>query len=234
MQCHAIPCKTMQYHTILWNTKQYHAIPCIINNCWRSVPLPCGQYNGHFLLSLNCGDRGALVGDFSPSSLYYWWWLYDRKGVLFVFVYLYSEATVLVRVQIVAKQVSLENSFPRSLSEVEGRGWWDGYLHNLPLSVSIVAALCKSSLNEDIVVVHIIIVNVSWQQHIIKSKLQPTSNKIVTMCIDHKKPRTKNEGPLFQKISLCFIGEVYFSGHLQVWSLKKGPPKRMDCVKWGD
>ena len=27
----------------------YHAIPCIINNCWRSVPLPCGQYNGHFL-----------------------------------------------------------------------------------------------------------------------------------------------------------------------------------------
>ena len=117
---------------------------------------------------------------------------------------------------------------------VRWRGWWDGYLHNLPLSVSIVAALCKSSLNEDIVVVHIIIVNVSWQQHIIKSKLQPTSNKIVTMCIDHKKPRTKNEGPLFQKISLRFIGEVYFSGHLQVWSLKKGLPKRMDCVKWGD
>ena len=37
--------------------------------------------------------------------------------------YLYSEATVLEVVQIVAKQVSLENSFPRSLSEVEGRGW---------------------------------------------------------------------------------------------------------------
>ena len=27
---------------------QYHAIPWNINNCWRSVPLPCGQYNGHF------------------------------------------------------------------------------------------------------------------------------------------------------------------------------------------
>ena len=148
-------------------------------------------------------------------------------------VKLSSEATVLEGVQIVAKQVSLENSFPRSLSEVEGRGWWDGYLHNLPLSVSIVAALCKSSLNEDIVVVHIIIVIVSWQQYIMKSKLQPTSNKIDT-CIDHKRPRTKNEGPLFHKISLRFIGEVYFSGHLQVWSLKKGPAKRMDGVKRGD
>jgi hypothetical protein len=38
MQYHAIPCNTMQYHAIPWN----------INNCWRSVPLPCGQYNGHF------------------------------------------------------------------------------------------------------------------------------------------------------------------------------------------
>ena len=59
MQYHAIPCNIMQYHAIPWNTiqynailcntMQYHAIPCIINNCWRSVPLPCGQYNGHFL-----------------------------------------------------------------------------------------------------------------------------------------------------------------------------------------
>ena len=38
----------MQYHAIQCNTMQYHAIPCIINNCWRSVPLPCGHYNGHF------------------------------------------------------------------------------------------------------------------------------------------------------------------------------------------
>ena len=42
-QCRAIPC----------NTIQHHAIPCIINNCWRSVPLPCGQYNGHFLLIID-------------------------------------------------------------------------------------------------------------------------------------------------------------------------------------
>ena len=48
MHYHAMPCNTMQYHAILCNTMQYHAIPCIINNCWRGVPLPCGQYNGHF------------------------------------------------------------------------------------------------------------------------------------------------------------------------------------------
>merc|ERR550534_2097385 len=45
---HAIQCKTMQYHAIPWNTMKYHAIPCIMNNCCRSVPLPCGQFNGHF------------------------------------------------------------------------------------------------------------------------------------------------------------------------------------------
>ena len=52
VQYHAIPCHTMQYHAKLCNTMHTmlcHAITCIINNCWRSVPLPCGQYNGHFL-----------------------------------------------------------------------------------------------------------------------------------------------------------------------------------------
>ena len=49
MRYHAIPCNTMQYNAIPCNTKQHHSIPCIINNCWRSVPLTCGQYNGHFL-----------------------------------------------------------------------------------------------------------------------------------------------------------------------------------------
>ena len=53
MQYHAIPCNTMQYNAIPCNTMQCHAIPCIINNCWRSVPLPCGQYNGHFYFQ-NC------------------------------------------------------------------------------------------------------------------------------------------------------------------------------------
>ena len=48
MQYYAIPCNTMQYYAIQNNAMPYHAIPCIINNCWRSVPLPCGQYNGHF------------------------------------------------------------------------------------------------------------------------------------------------------------------------------------------
>ena len=52
---------TLAYSGILWhnmaysgatwcNMVQHCAIPCIINNCWRSVPLPCGQYNGHFYI----------------------------------------------------------------------------------------------------------------------------------------------------------------------------------------
>ena len=44
MQYIAIAFNTKQYHAIPCNTMQYHAIPCIINNCWQSVPLPCGQY----------------------------------------------------------------------------------------------------------------------------------------------------------------------------------------------
>ena len=48
MQYHAIPCNTMQYQAIPFNTMQYHAIPCLIYNCWRSVPLPCGQYMAIF------------------------------------------------------------------------------------------------------------------------------------------------------------------------------------------
>ena len=38
----------MEYPVIPCNTMQYHAIPCIIINCWRSVPLPCGQYMAIF------------------------------------------------------------------------------------------------------------------------------------------------------------------------------------------
>ena len=48
MQYNAIQCNTMQYYAIQYNTTQYHAIPCIIYNCWRSVPLPCGQYKAIF------------------------------------------------------------------------------------------------------------------------------------------------------------------------------------------
>ena len=48
MQYHAIPSNTMQFHAILCNSMQYPAIPCIINNCWRSVPLPWGQYMAIF------------------------------------------------------------------------------------------------------------------------------------------------------------------------------------------
>ena len=48
MQYHAKPCNEMQYHAIPCYTMQYHAIPCIFNTCWRSVPLPCGQYKAIF------------------------------------------------------------------------------------------------------------------------------------------------------------------------------------------
>ena len=42
---------------------QYHAIPCNINNCWRSVPLPCGQYNGHFWITIQkiCNQQGLVL-----------------------------------------------------------------------------------------------------------------------------------------------------------------------------
>ena len=49
----------MHYHAIPYNTMQYHAIPCIINNCWRSVSLPCGQYKAMFC-TLNSADCCTL------------------------------------------------------------------------------------------------------------------------------------------------------------------------------
>ena len=44
---------------------QYHEIPCIINNCWRSVPLPCGQYKAIFDIEQLCigENRSALERD---------------------------------------------------------------------------------------------------------------------------------------------------------------------------
>ena len=71
IQYHAIPCNTMQYSAIPCNTMQYHAIPRIINNCWRSVPLPCGQYKA-ILLSLilcneSCDQMGAAASTLSKS-----------------------------------------------------------------------------------------------------------------------------------------------------------------------
>ena len=55
-QYHAIPCNTMQYYSIQSNTMKLHAIPCTIINCWRSVPLPCGQYKAIFYLVLFGSD----------------------------------------------------------------------------------------------------------------------------------------------------------------------------------
>ena len=47
---------------------QYHVIPCIINNCWRSVPLPYGQYNGHFYC---CSIQRQLYGCYSENIPFY-------------------------------------------------------------------------------------------------------------------------------------------------------------------
>ena len=50
---------TLAYSHILWHTLACSGIlwhnQCIINNCWRSVPLPCGQYMAIFAM------RTALV-----------------------------------------------------------------------------------------------------------------------------------------------------------------------------
>ena len=55
------------------NTMQYHAIPCIINNCWRSVPLPCGRYMAIFKID----SRRYLSRDLFklfPGQLVSWTW----------------------------------------------------------------------------------------------------------------------------------------------------------------
>ena len=84
MQYHALPCNTVKYHaiqckyhTIQCNTMHYHAIPCIINNCWRSVPLPCGQFNGHFFLYQTMTEwRKRQTRGFHRhvTWLQWWWW----------------------------------------------------------------------------------------------------------------------------------------------------------------
>ena len=87
MQYNAIPCNTMQYHSILCNTMQYlqyHAIPCIINYCWRSIPLPCWQYNGHFfpLLGIEIGKIFHVLDEIGQNSfpnLKYLWLFFDTN-----------------------------------------------------------------------------------------------------------------------------------------------------------
>ena len=60
MQYRAIPCNTMQYHAIPCNIMQYHARPWMLNNCWRSVPLPCGQYMAIFITDRWSRKRSGL------------------------------------------------------------------------------------------------------------------------------------------------------------------------------
>ena len=73
MQYYAILCNTMQCHATLWQTLAYSGIPwhnqCIISNCWRSVPLPCGQYMAIFKSTKvgPCEDDLECLG--GPSSL---------------------------------------------------------------------------------------------------------------------------------------------------------------------
>ena len=66
MQYPAISCNTMQYYAIPCNTMQYHTLPCIINNCWRSLPLPCGQYIA--ILTFVCMDLIWKVFSSLPSA----------------------------------------------------------------------------------------------------------------------------------------------------------------------
>ena len=64
MQYHALPCNTMQYNAIPCNTVKHNAIPCININCWRSVPLPCGQYNAIFIIYANDKSGGVHPNSF--------------------------------------------------------------------------------------------------------------------------------------------------------------------------
>ena len=68
MLYHAIPCNSMQYYAILCNTMQYHAIACMLNTCWRSVPLPCGQYKAILISSLSLGGVGTDLWGLVYSS----------------------------------------------------------------------------------------------------------------------------------------------------------------------
>ena len=44
--------------------------------CWRSVPLPCGQYNGHFLSSASINPSSSL------QYIAFSWWEFWPGGVL--------------------------------------------------------------------------------------------------------------------------------------------------------
>ena len=80
MQYHATPCNTMQYQAIQCNTMQYHAIPYIIYNCWRSVPLPCGQYMAIFILYITSKEKALQSVTSLPSVCA---WKHHRK-ILFL------------------------------------------------------------------------------------------------------------------------------------------------------
>ena len=84
MQFHAIPCNTIHHHAIPCNTMQYHAIPWMLNNCWRSVPLPCGQYMAIFMIV----DKAIFYIILCSSNLEsaqmictMWWWGYSSIRV---------------------------------------------------------------------------------------------------------------------------------------------------------
>ena len=91
MQYYEIPCNAMQHSGILWHTLAYSCIlwhtlaysgilwhtlacscilwhnQCIINNCWRSVPLPCG----HYMAIFNCkaSEEGCIGKKIAKSGI---------------------------------------------------------------------------------------------------------------------------------------------------------------------
>ena len=86
MQYHAMQCNTLAYSGILSHTLACSGIlwhnQCIISNCWRSVPLPCGQYMAifkkkpielgvlnYFPLPKDCGtSKPRILASRIPSS----------------------------------------------------------------------------------------------------------------------------------------------------------------------
>ena len=78
---------------------QYHAILCIINNCWRSVSLPCGQYMAIFAIKapgMVLGKQESILLSWqAPQSLVCDVVSYIREGSIIIWATLVGANTSL-------------------------------------------------------------------------------------------------------------------------------------------
>ena len=133
MQYHAIPCNTMQYHAIPCNTMQYHAIPCIINYCWRSVPLPCGQFMAIFLQHRFVESQENGLFDFLTKyqarhswsiSFYFTFYYFHFQGTICLPVHETSASVWLVKLHFGRWSIKLGNCL--QIIKLRGKWWMAG------------------------------------------------------------------------------------------------------------